>query len=323
MSTKNFLFLHIGCGKTGSSAIQLWLHENSETFKKHGVYYPTFGQKNLHDYSITSGNGVHLVSELRKGNIVSLIARNTKEFQGNLFYSSEVFQNLQEHEIQELEKTARQFNYEIIIIAYVRDVYDIVYSSYLQLVKRHLFSDTFSNFVRTRKTLQQFTVIKKFELYFNSIKLIHYESEKDHGLEKPLCNIIGVDYSAIPLMKKNKVNRSLTINESELMKIINELYKENFSRDNFTFCSKISDGLIYNNPEKETEIFVNKNLIKYLEKTMNHEIIRINDKYFQSNTLKVFDQAGKNIVHNIKTAHLEDAKTILQLLIKNTESFKT
>ena len=320
------IYLHIGCGKTGSSALQLWLHDNSPFLQKEGFYYPTFGNNKLHEYSITSGNGVHLIKAIREENIKSLIINNRSSTAKNLIYSSEAFQGLQDSEIKKLKENTEQLGYELVIIAYVRDVYDIAYSSYLQLVKRHLMSKSFEEFAFSMKKLQQFEVIKKFERNINNFNVIHYDSEKDNGLDVAFCKNLSIECNLIPAMKKNKVNRSLTVRESELMRLANQAYKEKIAEKKdiielSVFSPTLSDALIYNNPEQETEILFNPQIIKHFQEMMRPDVLRINKRYFDGkHLLRIFNAENKKVVRS-KNLNIEDSKIIIETIIKNSDLF--
>ena len=70
-------------------------------------------------------------------------------------------EQLTEEQSTNLCKVAQENDFEINIIAYVRDVYDITYSSYQQLVKRHTYTHRFDEFALGRENLQQFGVVRK------------------------------------------------------------------------------------------------------------------------------------------------------------------
>ena len=59
------LYLHVGCGKTGSSALQVWLSQIAGELEKTGILYPLHGATPLDDYTISSGNGERLVEAIR------------------------------------------------------------------------------------------------------------------------------------------------------------------------------------------------------------------------------------------------------------------
>ncbi len=307
------LYLHIGCGKTGSSALQVWLANNVETLSQNGFHYPLFGGGKLDDYAITSGNGVHLISSIKNLKLPKMLDSVFKGRNENVIFSSEVFQNFQEEEAEYLNRVCEKKGIRVHIIAYVRDVYDIAYSSYLQLLKRHAFTGSFTDFSLSRNNLQQFAVISFFEAHFSFIDVIHYDSEKKTGIEKSFCQTLGLPTNVIPEMKKTVVNRSLTVRESQLMMLANKAYIQRFNEGGNHFSARISDFLIAVNPEVETEIYFSEEIQKHFDKQMSGRVNRINEKYLSPGKLKIFNPENKKIVNSIETldAGLEDFVTAL------------
>lgn len=320
-----YLFLHVGCGKTGSSALQLWLNSHAETLsKEYGIYYPLpKNAKQLHDYAITSGNGGLLIDAIKKNNASEYLKKcwdDTNYKQGHLFFSSEVFQVLSIPEMLLLKKSAEDTGFTVKIIAYVRDVYDASYSGYSQLVKRHLFSESFSDFVLSRDKLFQFEVVKKFEQHFSDMTVLHYDSERQRGLENSLCEAIGIEAGALPEMQAKKVNRSLSGEELELLRSMNQAYTKNFAGQDVIFSTTLSDALIYSQPEMVTEIPLHQDVLEHLEKTMSEDVDYINSRYFTEGKLKIFDGSGKKV--STKTTVVpREYNILINTFFENIERF--
>jgi len=314
------LFLHIGFGKTGSSALQVWLHNNADQLRTHGILYPRESSAKIDDYAITSGNGVRLFRALKEGSVDQLI-KDAPILDGvDVLYSSEVLQELNEDEFLKLHSVAKSHDYNIVIIAFVRDLYDILYSAYMQLVKRHLMHKTFHEYGLSTQTLQQFHVLRKFEQRFDDIRLIHYDGALESGIEKAFCAKIGVDPNSMEVMAKRKVNRSLTSVELEILRQANEFFTSKFAPNN-RFSSTISDALIYANPEAETEILLDQEVINHLETTFRSTIDTINDTYFSEPALKVFNPRNKKVTRKLPKISKEYLIT-LNALIHSVKEFE-
>lgn len=288
------IYLHIGCGKTGSSALQLWLHQNIKNLLETGILYPS-DIKKLDKYAITSGNGTQSVSEILAGRSMAYFSDLTRCDQ-HICLSSEAFQLLKKEHLTELKSTFEQLKLKPIIIAYVRDVYDMMYSSYLQLVKRNLLSRSFEDYVLSQNELQQFNVVDLWSSAFPDIQLIHYDSCKTN-IAQPFCDLIGVNYDKMNPLPNVKVNRSLSLLEAELVRFMNECYvRETGKEANSIFCEKISNALIYNNPELDTEILYNTTLQQYMESTFSDKISEINKNFFNGEkNLRILREGDKKL----------------------------
>ena len=60
------VILHVGPGKTGSSAIQKWLNEHSDTLLSEGVFYP---EHSLDENGVSSGNALSIFEYDSKGQL--------------------------------------------------------------------------------------------------------------------------------------------------------------------------------------------------------------------------------------------------------------
>jgi len=309
------LYLHVGCGKTGSSALQVWLSHISGALEKQGIIYPLHNRKPLGDYTISSGNGTNLHRAIRN-HILERYFRNLEleKSSETLLYSSEVFQNLTEEDSVYLKKVAKENGFEVHIIAYARDVYDMTYSSYQQMVKRHTCTQPFLNYALGRKNLQQFSVIGKLSQWFENTHVIHYDSVELGDISKPFSRLIGIDTASVPEMTKNKVNRSLTVLETELMLLANRIYMQSHNEPSMRFSASLSDQLIALCPERETEILFDQKVFDHFSAVMQEHVNVINAKYFNQPLLQIFREKGKNIVTETPVLS-EDLKRFISILI--------
>jgi len=193
-----------------------------------------------------------------------------------------------------------------VVIAYMRDVYDIVYSSYLQLVKRHLGDMTFHEFGMSRKLIQQFEVVRKYRRHFaaEDIKVIHYDTHRERGLEVALCDTLGIDIGDVPRMPDVKVNRSLDVFESEMLRVANKHYAQFYGKEHAAaspFSTRVSDPLIYADPEKETEILLDEDVLAHLTKLSQAAIDEVNAAFLRDTPLAMFNPKGKKVVKEVPT----------------------
>jgi|GEM_PF-1722674 len=293
-------FLHIGCGKTGSSALQLWLNHIAPELRAAGCHYPTFMPGKLPDYAITSGNGIHLIRALDNGSLRPFLAEIAGKAEGcDILFSSEQFQRYTtdtRHALEQLKEAIAEIGYRPVIVAYVRDLYDIVYSSYLQGVKRHFYTVSFREWGCARQDIQQFDVVRLWAGHFDAIELIHYDSEREM-LEKSFCRALGIDASALPPMAKARINRSLAPAETELMLFVNRRLIEAYHLPHINMGAHLSDALIMADPELSTPILLDHEVLAHLTTTFTGEVDWINATFFGGeNRLRLFSAEGKEVV---------------------------
>jgi hypothetical protein len=162
------LYLHIGLGKTGSSAIQSWLSLNVAALSDQGINYADLAPL-AKQGATTSGNGHVLVRACRDNNfdeverlITEIYFRDAKN--STAIISSENLQDVRLPKLRKVQEICQRHNINISVIAYIRSVYERAYSSYVQSVKRtsatHEFSgeDVVSNFSRTVANLKNMPV---------------------------------------------------------------------------------------------------------------------------------------------------------------------
>lgn len=317
------LFLHIGCGKTGSSALQVWLYKNHEAFLSSGVLYPKTGKDIKNDYQITSGNGVKLSRDLLDNKNLDCIFEAFSSGVENVLFSSENFQKFGEAELIFLKEKCEAAGIEVHILAFVRDVYDVVFSLYVQAVKRNNYSKSFRDYVSGLKKLQQFEVVNLWEKFFPEIRVVHYDTYKNN-LNAPFLSWIGVDSNKIPEMSKNKVNRTLTLAETEFQRNVNQLYSKKFGDLDFSFSAALSDNIIFNDPEKKGEILFDQFAFDKINSLFEVNVNNFNKKYFNNGVenISIFTPGNKIIVNEVP--HID--KFILsgvQALVAVTEKIST
>jgi hypothetical protein len=140
-SGKN-LVIHIGFGKTGTTALQQFFVDNGKRLLQHGIYYPRSGRRaeTAHHYLATAARpGGGTGYESQKGwqaEVADLVAEAGQTPAQTILLSSEVFSGRMI--FRELELLKRHFNH-ITIVMYVRRQDDLIMSSYQQWIKDSTF----------------------------------------------------------------------------------------------------------------------------------------------------------------------------------------
>ena len=249
---KTKLFLHIGHGKTGTSAIQSALAIASEDLAKRGINYPI--QQALRDRAsrleITSGNW-EPTSEVSLTNQLLEIAKSNYK-NSKIILSSESLFWLVPELIQ--NKSTWETHIDLHIILAVREIEEMLSSEYQQRVKRHGDAMPLEQFLRARHFVSSHhaKAAEVIELIGQSSitnTIINY-SEHKRDISQLIFKLIGAeDLYPTSQMAGAIINRSMSRKELEILITINALY---FSR--FPWISaRISDALIKNQPKLEAQ----------------------------------------------------------------------
>ena len=287
---KTKLFLHIGHGKTGTSAVQSSLAIASGKLLERGINYPI--HPSLRDRSsqleITSGNWapnpeVNLTQELLT------LANNNQSAPSIILSSESLF-----WEIPELieNKNGWENHIDLHIILAVREIEEMLSSEYQQRIKRHGDSMPLEQFIRARKFISSHhekaaEIIDLMSQSGISNTIINYSKHK-RDISQIIFKLIGAE-DAYPAERMDEViiNRSLSRKELEIMITINKLYYNKIP----TISTRISDALIKNQPNIKPQKC--KIIQHQLEKVYakNHSYIKtINRHLDQSEQLSTSSQ---------------------------------
>jgi len=249
---KTKLFLHIGHGKTGTSAIQSSLAIASNDLAEQGINYPI--QQSLRDRAsrleITSGNW-EPNSEVSLSDELLEIAKNNGNNSKVILSSESLFWLIPEL-IQ--NKSKWENNIDIHIILAVREIEEMLSSEYQQRVKRHGDSMPLEQFLRARHFISSHhakaaEIIELMTQSNISNTIINYSRHK-RDISQLIFKFIGADelYPA-DQMAGAIINRSLSRKELEILITINALYYSKFP----WISTRISDALIKNQPQLEAQ----------------------------------------------------------------------
>lgn len=283
------LYIHIGLSKTGSSAIQSWLSLNSQKLKQQGFDYADLNPS-AKEGKITAGNGVLLFHACNAANweeVERLILTVYFVKQHKAIISSETLQNISPVAIQKIKNICDGNNIKINIIAYARSVYELLYSNYLQGVKRHGFTFRFGEKEGMGYKPQRRFLENYYNVFESDLKVLNYDTYKNN-IYNSFAKLLGIDENNF-LVKNKKVNRSLTFVESEVLRKMNELH-------NGVFSTEISDYIISLSPEISTAVFYNKEL---RDKTRN-------------NAKDDLDWINNNLIHDGDFIKLENSDAVVE-----------
>lgn len=243
------LYLHIGLGKTGSSALQSWLSLNARRIGDQGFDYADLVPE-AKSGSISSGNGDELVAACRNNDFVEVerLLNEVYFFSGKnerAIVSCELLQGMSESRIQQLRETCDSSGIQVTVIAFVRSIYEQAYSSYLQGLKRggndHLFGDKPAEI----NSSSNIDYIKRYYIHFGDrVTVLNYDHVKD-DVYSAFAGIVGFRTDKFKRIDK-KINRSVTREEADVLREMNSLHGGRFA-------TQISDYMIAQAPDVQTQ----------------------------------------------------------------------
>ena len=247
---KTKLFLHIGHGKTGTSAIQSSLAIASEKLAALGIEYPINAKlrDRASQLEITSGNWKPKSETSLTEQLLEITRKNKNN--STIILSSESLFWLIPDLLSRKSDWGDFINLHIIMA--VREVEEMLSSEYQQLVKRHGNSMLLGQFIRTRNFVSSHhakaaEIIDLMSQYKTSNTIINYSKHRK-DISRLVFKLIGAE-EAYPADKMTGavINRSLSRKELEFLIMINKLYHNEFP----SISTKISDALIKRQPNLE------------------------------------------------------------------------
>lgn len=249
------VYLHIGSGKTGTSAIQVALVRNRSLLLRHGLVYPESKEDSRARMGMTTtGNGEALSGVIWCGDknpsgkvrqtriwaanaydAQSKQARLTEFFKDNancsFVYSSEELGLLPPNALTLLFEIFHKSSLRVKVIYYVRHIMDHALSAHNQAVKGKVYRHSFLHFLGNYRS-RFANVIENFSNVVGKSNVILrlYETERSDLVGRFLNLLLEQEglQSLEPLIlqgQQESVNRSLTPEELEIMLSINNLLR--------------------------------------------------------------------------------------------------
>ena len=250
--TKPQFYLHIGHGKTGTSAIQSAFAIAQEDLLKNGIEYPiqNTDREKASQFAITSGNWNHNPKET----LAQELIRRSRERNNNnsiLLSSESLFWRLDdlfEDGMQEL----KDLNLHVLLA--VREIEEMLSSEYQQRVKRHGEKRPFEQFLRSRHFISShhkraseiITLLKQ-----NQIKttIINYSKHKNNIIELIFETLHAEEAYPRDTVNGVVVNRGLSHKELATITLINALFHTKFP----WISTRLSDALVKELPTVQSQ----------------------------------------------------------------------
>ena len=343
------LILHVGHPKTGSSYIQSILSINQNYLKKYHLNYPsTLNFEDSQKGFVTSGNGGKFLDS--EGKLLYKFDNQTSLFSEECFFyrllSWEGFNEF-------FSKNANKVK----VICYTRNLIECEISDWGQLIKRHHLTLDINSYLQRSHTKRYRALLEWIEAsnkYNFEIKIRNYSELKDNLLKYFFedCNLKDIDLNKLKKPPFNNINRSLTISEYEIIRVLNIIQpKENIADILVNLAPEIkSEKILISEDSYKKVVNKNEKLIKEINNYLDEkEVIKIESQkdvcvnkkdekreflnkrqieiisnylinsYYKDENLYHKDDApilfniAKKIVYNKKSLNLNDALDLLKI----------
>lgn len=270
------LYLHIGLGKTGSSALQSWLSLNAELLCKQGIDYADTVPEVKYGESL-SGNGspLYRACVAQAFDEVESLLTSTyfcRPDNSVAIVSCELLQGIKPTTIAELKAIFDRLGIEVKVIAYVRSVYEALYSTYSQFVKRGSCTHSFGEDAADTSFNASVDYLKRYrEVFHDKLIVLNYDAAKK-DIYASFAAVTGIDPKGLKRLKI-KVNRSLSFQEVETLRRVNALHRGAFS-------TQISNFIIANSPSINTPVFYDEALVRQVRENSAEGVEWINQQFF-------------------------------------------
>ncbi|MCP4829889.1 MAG: hypothetical protein GY889_13545 [Proteobacteria bacterium] len=268
------LYLHIGLGKTGSSALQTWLSINNEALIRQGVFYADLSSDAAQGKP-SSGNGRSLIMALKNKNaqqIERLLAATYSPDNSahSAIISSELMKDVKESELEIFLTACKHLDLIPVIVVYVRSVYERAYSAYGQSVKHSGETAAFSDRHISDNLHATVNALKKYRKVFGeSMMVLNYDDSK--SIFASFTGAIGLEIDTLKPIEM-QVNRSLSQSEMKCQRQLNALHGGVFSRH-------IAKYFLDSMPNKKVRIVYDQTLLSLSRKLCQEDIRWINETF--------------------------------------------
>lgn len=242
MEARKRIVLHIGHGKTGSSAIQAALARNQDLLKSADILYPDGNSTDLARMGrITSGNLE--VENWFEGQVIR-IARTRKAYGTILFSNENLFHRFDEF-LKQAHKYRAEFAFEIIL--FVREPFEKLNSAYQQSVKRRGFAGDIREFAdHDGDAACAASILRALDRQGVAFKLFNYSALRRRAVHAFFEHLGVGDLIRSGEGQIGTVNRSLTAAELSFLRYVNQVFGVEFG-------SVIADALVDQLPDLQAE----------------------------------------------------------------------
>lgn len=214
------IIIHLGMSKTGTTTIQKYLSKHYDSLLSAGCLYPKSGRK--------SGECHHAIAKYYKENkfeeeLNALLAEIESSKCSKVVISSELFERMGDEQWRQLKSTF--FPHTVKAVIYLRAQHEAIVSMYNELVKKHVCSENFVEYLNSspRMALLDYKeLIEQIESHVGSenLTVLSFNADNNDVLDN-FCHAIGLANHSES--NSTKANTSMLPITTEVMRRINEL----------------------------------------------------------------------------------------------------
>lgn len=266
MAVKPKLFLHVGPGKTGSSAIQQWLLDRAAALREDGILYPV-----PEGISQFEGNAAVLVHWLRdvviqddeayRAELRTLLLSYCQEVQDSgcdtLILSEEQLAGAKLRQLVHFKSVAGEiFDLRVIIVA--RHPYAWLWSSWGQWVKKGGEHRDFAQFARDCSPFYYLSYRDYLDQFDDDLLVLAYSAD---AMICDFAAAIGVDGERhrVKAAQARRINRSLSRSELQILRRLNRIFERP------ELSARISGHMIAQRPEAVAHIEMDRDVLAGVE----------------------------------------------------------
>lgn len=270
------IVIHIGPGKTGTSALQAWFNKNRSLLSSNGVMYPS------HDEdvnNISSGNYQSILSPynsewmIDKEKVKQLLKRFCASEEKTLLLSSEHFYFVID-ELIELMPNAK-------FIYYLRHPLGIIESNYNQGIKRHNYTHKFSALPTNIPYLEPLNqLISRIGLDKMIIRPYELAVRQTNGIVGDFLSILKIEEN----VTAKKVNPSYSLEALEFKRLLNHFNIQSYTAAVDKVLQSYREGiesysLIPVDTFEEAKQFIVEQLCEFIEAHSQYQLQPLIDLY--------------------------------------------
>jgi hypothetical protein len=223
------VIIHVGHGKTGTSALQSYLAGASDKIAEHGFIYPSCSDiDEAKRGRVTSGN-ITLPSDGQwfQKSILPTLRQNSPRADTYIFSNETIFFSMQSLFNAINTEQIRPESLEILLA--IRNPQEMICSAYQQAVKYDGITLSFDEFLRSQRHICHHTaaaakLVLKLKHLGVEFKLFNY-SRLGYNIVEAIAHHIGIaNYYSASEFKNKTINRSLSYAELHSVLLVNQLY---------------------------------------------------------------------------------------------------